>query len=347
MKKPAAHNVPYIRENNVRLNEIAAQTAAVSIHPDEAHPIDIMISGPCPQCCGGTVHIEPVELVRHPGQAQAATGGRRQIEVICACGVQHPKPRIHRGARQVLGSSHRMGRRMTIRVAPGPAGTPESRWHSERLQELRRAELARVRHQAEQWRAGLGGFVTVVLTASLLSGRSTVSALATWTRIIVGVLMLASLLAALAGVFLSTRAANGLPSGARPQPTVSELVLEERLAARHMPPTCVRPSPQRAHRCACSSPLSASSGSGPDPRTTTSAVSNSSPTKSATTSRHPGVRIRDRASTQRGAAWGANGEQACALNGAELHSVTLNGAALTCGSHISAGQRIMPSLVHT
>jgi hypothetical protein len=47
-------------------------------------------------------------------------------------------------------------------------------------------------------------FVTVVLTASLLSGRSSVSALATWTRIIVGVLMLASLLAALAGVFLST-----------------------------------------------------------------------------------------------------------------------------------------------
>jgi hypothetical protein len=50
---------------------------------------------------------------------------------------------------------------------------------------------------------------------------------------------------------------------------------------------------------------------------------------------------------RRGAAWGANWEQICAPNGPELHSTALNGTALTCGSHISAGQCMMPSLVHT
>jgi hypothetical protein len=48
-----------------------------------------------------------------------------------------------------------------------------------------------------------------------------------------------------------------------------------------------------------------------------------------------------------GARRGANGEQTYALNGPELHSMAPNGAAPTCGSHVSAGRRTMASLVHT
>jgi hypothetical protein len=53
------------------------------------------------------------------------------------------------------------------------------------------------------------------------------------------------------------------------------------------------------------------------------------------------------ASSRGGARRGANGEQTYALNGSELHSTALNGTAPTCGSYISAGRRIMASLVHT
>ncbi len=58
-------------------------------------------------------------------------------------------------------------------------------------------------------------------------------------------------------------------------------------------------------------------------------------------------RVGVRPLTHRGARWGANGEQTYALNGPELHSTALNGTAPTCGSYISAGRRIMASLVHT
>ena len=58
-------------------------------------------------------------------------------------------------------------------------------------------------------------------------------------------------------------------------------------------------------------------------------------------------RVGVRPLNHRGARWGANGEQTCAPNGPELHSTTLNGAALTCESHIFAGQRDMTNIVHT
>ncbi|EWM12078.1 hypothetical protein KUTG_02382 [Kutzneria sp. 744] len=35
------------------------------------------------------------------------------------------------------------------------------------------------------------------------------------------------------------------------------------------------------------------------------------------------------------------------MNGPQLRTTTLNGSAPTCGSHISAGRRIVASLVHT
>lgn len=120
---------------------------------------------------------------------------------------------------------------MTIRVRPGPVGTPLTRWRAERLQELRRTELEHIRKQAEQWRTGLAGFVTVVLTASLVSGRTLVTGHTTATQIVIGALMLAAILATAAGVFLSTRAAHGFPSRPR-RLTTEDLILDDRLAAR-------------------------------------------------------------------------------------------------------------------
>ncbi|UOZ05555.1 hypothetical protein [Amycolatopsis sp. WQ 127309] len=77
---PLAYEVTY----SLRLNEIAATTAEVVLHPDEVRPIDIEVTGPCPACGGATVHIEPVEFVRG-----AASDGALDIEVICACAFSH------------------------------------------------------------------------------------------------------------------------------------------------------------------------------------------------------------------------------------------------------------------
>ena len=120
---------------------------------------------------------------------------------------------------------------MTVRVRAGSVGTPQTRWRAERLQELRRAELETVRKQAEQWRIGLAGFVTVILTASLVSGRTLITGHKTGIQITIGVLMLATVTATASGIFLSTRAANGFP--VRPRHlTMADLILDDRLAAR-------------------------------------------------------------------------------------------------------------------
>jgi len=72
----AHESVEYLVENTVRLNELAARTAEVSLLPDEAHPVDVLVSGPCPQCHGGSVHIAPVELLRGRQSRQGGGPGR-------------------------------------------------------------------------------------------------------------------------------------------------------------------------------------------------------------------------------------------------------------------------------
>ncbi|SNT66243.1 hypothetical protein SAMN05421812_13524 [Asanoa hainanensis] len=120
---------------------------------------------------------------------------------------------------------------MTIKVRPGPVGTPLTRWRAERLQELRRTELEHIRKQGEQWRTGLAGFITVVLTAALVSGRTLIAGHRPGTQAAIGILMLTAVLATASGIFLSTRAAHGFP--ARPRRlTIDNLVLDDRRAAR-------------------------------------------------------------------------------------------------------------------
>ena len=121
---------------------------------------------------------------------------------------------------------------MTIKVSAGPPSTPLSRWRSEQLQERRRTELEHLRKQAEQWRTGLSGFVTVILTASLVSGRNLLTGQPLPLRVAIGVLLLTSVLATATGVFLSTRAAHGIPPRRPRRLSVEDLVLDDRLAAR-------------------------------------------------------------------------------------------------------------------
>ncbi|MFF0772326.1 hypothetical protein ACFYUK_25815 [Nonomuraea wenchangensis] len=71
---------------SAQLNELAAATAQVVLHPDEVNPLDIEVAGACPACQGVTVHLEPVEFVR-----AADPGGELDIEVICACAFPHEK----------------------------------------------------------------------------------------------------------------------------------------------------------------------------------------------------------------------------------------------------------------
>lgn len=74
----------YDATSSAELNEIAARTAEVNLHPDEIRPIDIVVSGPCPACQGGTLHIEPIDLVR-----DTSAGGTQHVEVICRCAFPH------------------------------------------------------------------------------------------------------------------------------------------------------------------------------------------------------------------------------------------------------------------
>ncbi|GAB3979299.1 hypothetical protein GCM10029978_074310 [Actinoallomurus acanthiterrae] len=85
MTAPDHDPIPYAVVTSQELNEIAAATARVTLYPDEQRPVDIEVSGPCPACRGGTVHIEPVELVR-----ASNAGGEAEVEAICACAFTHP-----------------------------------------------------------------------------------------------------------------------------------------------------------------------------------------------------------------------------------------------------------------
>ncbi|SNT66242.1 hypothetical protein SAMN05421812_13523 [Asanoa hainanensis] len=76
--------ITYEVSTSLQLNEIAATTAQVTLHPDESHPVDITVTGPCPACDGETLHIEPVEFVRG-----AVAGGELDMEIICACAFPH------------------------------------------------------------------------------------------------------------------------------------------------------------------------------------------------------------------------------------------------------------------
>lgn len=100
---------------------------------------------------------------------------------------------------------------MTVRVRGGGASTALSRARAEQVQELQRTELENVREHALNWRNGLVGVIGLVTAVSVVKGRDTITELARTTQVVIGLLLLASLVAASVGAFLSLRAAYGFP----------------------------------------------------------------------------------------------------------------------------------------
>jgi hypothetical protein len=101
---------------------------------------------------------------------------------------------------------------MSRSLSPGPAATTADLRAAQEHDRLLRTELSRVRAAATAWRNGLGGLLAALVGFSLVKGRADVSQLAPGWAALVGVLLLAALLAGAAGALLLIRAANGRPS---------------------------------------------------------------------------------------------------------------------------------------
>ncbi|WP_298462590.1 hypothetical protein [uncultured Cellulomonas sp.] len=100
---------------------------------------------------------------------------------------------------------------MTVRVAPGAAGTAASRARAEHAQEQQDRELELLRQHAANWRNGLVGLVGLITGAGLIKGRESIVGIVPGGQVAVGTLLLAAVVAGVAGTLLSLRAAYGFP----------------------------------------------------------------------------------------------------------------------------------------
>lgn len=99
-----------------------------------------------------------------------------------------------------------------VRLSPGVVPADIDR--AEELQELRRTELERVRKTAENWRTGLAGLLALIATVTVVKGRDTITDLASWAKVAVGIALLVALICAAVGGYLALRAAYGWPEQA-------------------------------------------------------------------------------------------------------------------------------------
>lgn len=101
------------------------------------------------------------------------------------------------------------------RLAPGGRATLHDRRTAEMSHRLLRDELTRVRTAALAWRNGLAGLLAALLGFGLIRGRSNVSDLAAPWHVLVGVALLAALLAGAAAALQLLWAAHGRPTAMR------------------------------------------------------------------------------------------------------------------------------------
>ncbi|WP_156325884.1 hypothetical protein [Nonomuraea sp. SBT364] len=99
-----------------------------------------------------------------------------------------------------------------IKLSPGGTPTRAAHQRAQALQRALRDELPRVREAALAWRNGLAGLLAGLLGFGLIRGRSDVSQLAAPYDAVVGLLLLAALLAGSWGAFRLLWAAHGRPS---------------------------------------------------------------------------------------------------------------------------------------
>lgn len=98
-----------------------------------------------------------------------------------------------------------------INLSPGGKATPTGRRAAETSQRLFRDELPRVRAAATAWRGGLTGLLAGLLGFSLIKGRSDVSQIASPWSVVVGLLLLAALIAGVGGALTLLWSAHGRP----------------------------------------------------------------------------------------------------------------------------------------
>ncbi|WP_432097336.1 hypothetical protein [Streptomyces sp. bgisy100] len=109
---PEEPELPYRETSDPEWNQVAAGTAAVSLHPDELTPEVIVVSGPCPRCGHPSVFSE--RLVAYSSAIMSGGGlrrgllaralhrataqqGARQVEVICGCRTDHDETGERKG----------------------------------------------------------------------------------------------------------------------------------------------------------------------------------------------------------------------------------------------------------
>ncbi|MFI6079274.1 hypothetical protein ACIA5C_48020 [Actinoplanes sp. NPDC051343] len=103
---------------------------------------------------------------------------------------------------------------MTIKITAGPPARPTDRAYAKARYDLHADELPRIRAGAIAWRNGLGALLAGLIGFSLIKGRSDVTQLRSSYAVLVGLLLLAALLAGVVAAVLVMRAAHGRPYAA-------------------------------------------------------------------------------------------------------------------------------------
>jgi hypothetical protein len=119
-----------------------------------------------------------------------------------------------------------------INLSPGGKATLAGRRAAETSQRLFRDELPRVRAAAVAWRNGLAGLLAGLLGFSLIKGRSDVGRVATPWNVVVGVLLLAALLAGVYGALRLLWSAHGRPTAVERRKLGSALSADHEEAVR-------------------------------------------------------------------------------------------------------------------
>ncbi|MGR3939285.1 hypothetical protein [Streptomyces sp. BRA346] len=101
---------------------------------------------------------------------------------------------------------------MTLRVTPGPAADRAHQVSARHDYQLVKDSLPRVRAAALAWRNGVGTLLAGLIGFGLLKGRTDVGQLASPYDAVVGLLLLAALLAGTTAAVLLLRAAHGRPA---------------------------------------------------------------------------------------------------------------------------------------
>lgn len=121
---------------------------------------------------------------------------------------------------------------MSVRVTPGPSVLPEDVALYEAVRLRTAEELREIRAVAAGWRTALAAMLALVTTVSVVRGRDSFAGLTPAVRVVVGVLLLAAVITAATGAFLSSRSSFGMPKEETVPQRVGDLLAVERARVR-------------------------------------------------------------------------------------------------------------------